>query len=303
MGSLLMGLAALLGACATPGADTTLPAAGAWINPGPHSVGFRSRWALDETRTYRTTWDKGATYGGQGAPRPVLVNMWYPAPASGDGATMTHGNYFTIEPRDARLALLAGALQDFARDVFVQEFLGAPEQELNAEELAMLKVLLASPAGCRRGAEPAKGPFPLLVFHSGAGSSYEDNAQFCTYLASHGYVVVGSAFLAGDGESLQTDGNESSVEDLRFLIEHASRLPFVDGDHVAVAGHSLGAQATMRYGAQPGSRADVLILLDTTVDYYGLVIPLFESVTDAVSPGVEHLTETILVAAACPDTS
>jgi hypothetical protein len=49
----------------------------------PHAAGFRSSWTLDWGRRYRTAFDGGATYGRESAPRPVLVELWYPRGTSG----------------------------------------------------------------------------------------------------------------------------------------------------------------------------------------------------------------------------
>jgi len=62
------------------------------LQAGPFTVGFRSTWALDEGRTYRTAFDDGQTYGAEKAPRPVLVLLWYPADSAAAGAEpLSHG--------------------------------------------------------------------------------------------------------------------------------------------------------------------------------------------------------------------
>lgn len=191
---------------------------------GPHTVGFVSSWELDHGRTYRTAFDDGATYGAEKSPRPILVNRWYPAVATGRDP-MPHGAYFEIGSADAALEQLARALSEHGRRIFVQEVLQPEEEELGPEGLADLERLLAAPTACYSGAKPASGPFPLVLFHSGAGSSFEDNAAFCAYLASHGYVVLGGAYLDASGESLGVDGGDGSAGDFAFLLRHGRGLP------------------------------------------------------------------------------
>src|SRR6185503_19039473 len=97
------------------------------LAPGPFAVGFRSTWGFDEGRTYRTAFDDGATYGAEKSPRPVLVQMWYPARESTAGrsaAPMPHGRYFAIESDEPRLARLAPALASYARGIFVEQVMG-----------------------------------------------------------------------------------------------------------------------------------------------------------------------------------
>ena len=284
-------------------------AAAPLLAAGPFAVGFRSTWAFDEGRTYRTAWDDGRTYGAEKAPRPVLVQLWFPARATPvDSARMPHGGYFAITDadvggkslvpggcsgRDERVKALAAALRVHAFGVFVQEVFGEPESGLDGEERAELEGLLATSTLCRLAAEPAAGPFPLVVYHSGAGSSFEDNAALCEFLASHGYVVLGSAYPKADGSALGIDAGRGSAEDAQFLVRWARALPFADWRRVALIGHSAGAQAFLRYAAQPGCVADALVLLDTTQDYYGLAMPLHESVVREATEGVAHLTRAI----------
>ncbi len=267
------------------------------LAPGPLAVGFQSSWAFDEGRTYRTNFDEGKTYGAEKAPRPLLVLRWYPAARDGAAAeAMSHGRYFALPGEDPRLASYAAALAAHARSVFAEQTLGEPEAELDETERADLESLLAAPTPCRYGAEPSGGPFPLVVYHGGAGSSFEDNAALCEFLASHGYVVIGSAFPEADGSSLGIDAGRGSAEDVQFLVRWARALPFVDWRHVALIGHSAGAQALLKYAAQPGCVGDALVLLDTTQDYYALGMPLHESLVREATEGSAFLTRPMLVA-------
>ena len=225
----------------------------------------------------------------------MLVNVWYPARPAAGTTPMPHGGYLEILPGDARFDPLAAALVAHAREILVLEIFGTSEDELDEEGRSELGRLLASPTTSYRDAIPADGPFPLVVYHSGAGSSYEDNAAFCEYLAGHGYVVAGSAYLEADGASLGIDAGRGSAGDFQFLVRHAgTQLPFVDASRVAVGGHSAGAQATLRYASHPGCAADVLLLLDTTQDYYGLAIPIYETLVEEVTKGIAHLRRPML---------
>ena len=53
-------------------------------SPGSHAVGFRTLWQLDYSRRYNTTFDDKTTYAPGKAPRPILMNVWYPATQAGD---------------------------------------------------------------------------------------------------------------------------------------------------------------------------------------------------------------------------
>jgi predicted dienelactone hydrolase len=219
----LIGLAPLLAQSGAPASPAPL------LGPGPFAVGFRSAWAFDEGRTYRTAFDEGKTYGSEKTARPLLVLQWYPAQTGGGtGEPLPHGRYFAIPSEDPRLERYAGALAEYARGVFVAQVMGEPETALDEDERAALEAALAAPTLSRPGLEPASGSFPLVIYHSGAGSSFEDNAALCEHLASHGYVVLGSAYPEADGSSLGVDAGRGSAEDVQFLARWARRLPFAD---------------------------------------------------------------------------
>ena len=273
---------------------------GAGPDPGggdaPHDVGFRSTWILDHGRRYRTTFDDGTTYGRSRAPRPVLLNAWYPARTEGGARRMTHGDYFEIVPDDEVLAPLAEALREYALNVLVEETLGLPRAELGTDEQGLLEALLMEATGAVRDAPGLPGPFPLVIHHSGAGSSFEDDARLCELIASRGYVVLASAFLQEDGSGLGVDGAEGSVADLEFLVRHAVEHLPVDGGRIAAVGHSLGAQALLRWAARPDCIASALVLLDTTQDYYSLDMPLHRELVREVLARAADVDQALLAA-------
>lgn len=281
----------------TPDETTTLSSWGA-LPPGPHAVGFRTHVALDSARPYRTAFDDGATYGGDGnAPRPVLVNAWYPADAHELPPVMSYGDYFAIGSPEPDANRWARALSDYAADVACTEMLDAPVSELDAASAALWQRFLALPTRAHPDARPLDGPFPTVIYHSGAGSSYEDNSAFCEFLASHGFVVLGSAYPSADGGGFGIDSGDGSVSDMLFLAEYADSLPFADAEHLAYGGHSAGAQVCMRAQLRPDCPADAVFLLDTTIDYYTPSIPTWRYLTDPVLENVESFTLPLLVTA------
>lgn len=245
------------------------------LQPGPYAVGFRSSWRLDHGRTYAATFDDGSVYGTDKAARPILVNIWYPALRTEAGRTMRHRDYLEIGSEDPAIGEFAGALARYNLSVITEEITGESPDDLDRATTKRLEALLATPTAAARGAAPVNGRFPIVIYHSGHGSSYEDNAVLCEYLASHGYVVLGSAFQAGDGEGLGTDTRDGSTADLDELIRFARTLPNADWRRIGLVGHSGGAQHALLYAARPGSAVDAFVLLDTTQDYYSLDVPFW----------------------------
>jgi pimeloyl-ACP methyl ester carboxylesterase len=267
------------------------------LSPGAHGVGFRSAWALDYSRRYNTTFDDKTNYSTGKAPRPILVNMWYPAVKVEKARRMPHRGYLTIHSEEPLLAKFSRKLAEYNRDVMAKEMLGKSLKELTDRQRAALEGFLDTPTACVRDAAPAKGSFPLVIYHSGAASSFEDNAVFCEFLASHGFVVLGSAFQRNDGSSLSTDGVDGSARDLEFLIAHAHTVPCVDWNHIGLVGHSLGAQASLLFRTRAASTVDAVVSLDTTQDYRGVSDPGWEYLTTPVIKNARNFDCPLLMVA------
>jgi dienelactone hydrolase len=269
-------------ACGGPAARPTAPpvarpasppASPAMLAPGPHAVGFRATWTFDPTRPYRTAFDHGVTYGGAtGAPRPILVNVWYPA---APGGAPTNRAAYLQPPDRPEVHALAAALAAYERAIVAEETFGGKEPALSPELRQRFAAYLAAPLTAVRDAPPAPGRYPVLLYHAGAGSSYEDNAELCEHLASHGYVVLGSAYLQPKGDSFNIGEGE---RDFDALIGWAQQLPFADTTRVGGFGHSAGAHAMLEYATGPHQRIRAFALLDTTMDYYGIVEPMHANV-------------------------
>lgn len=243
---------------------------------GPSAVGFSSHWSLDPARSYDTRFDDGTTWAGAGgghAPRPLLVEVWYPAAPADGSVPMRRGDYLDVASSagpatDAALARFARALEHYARGIVAEELLGVPAGERDAEDEAALARLLAAPTAAVRDAPAAGGRYPLVIYHSGYGSSFEDNAAFCERLAAHGYVVASSAYQQADGAAFNIDAHDGSLRDFDFLLRELCARPDVDASHLALAGHSGGAHTALRAQARAQAPWDALVVLDTTQDYW-----------------------------------
>jgi pimeloyl-ACP methyl ester carboxylesterase len=284
----------LIGSAGTADAP---PAMWGKLAPGPFAVGFKSLWQLDYSRVYNTVFADKTTYATGKAPRPILINIWYPAERANDLAPMPHRDYLKIQTEDPRLARFASKLVEYERGIVSIEVMGKPLAELNDSERTRLDRLWAAPTACLRDAPPLDARFPLVIYHSGAGSSFEDNAVFCEFLASHGYVVMGSAFQNVTGETLAVDGRDGSARDLEFLIAHARRQPNVDWQQIGLIGHSLGAQAILMFRAQAASPVDAVVSLDTTEDYQPLASAGWQDMTKLVRENSRYFNGPLLMVA------
>jgi dienelactone hydrolase len=243
------------------------------LKAGSYAVGFRSLYQLDVARSY------DADYPAPGAtavkkPRPIFLAIWYPAAAQHDATmdtSMVYRDYFRAVSVDSSVPEFSQRLRKFTRDMACQYMLGKAFDSLTQEERAAWEGLLATPVYAALNAAAAAGRFPVVIHHPGLGGTFEDNAVACEYLASHGYVVLSSAYQAADSSILNIDGDlATSLEDLNFLLRYAAALPFADLSKVAAMGHSYGAQAMLAWRARPNSAVDAVVFLDSTVEYHPL---------------------------------
>lgn len=265
------------------------------LKPGPHTVGFRSEWQLDSTRSYNTKYDDGTSYSARKSPRPILVNVWYPAQRV-SGKPLVHGSYLDIRARSQPLSKFADKLISYNRGVIAVEAFGKEEKKFTAQEKAAFVSLLNEPTRAYRNAKPRSGKFPLVIYHSGNGSSFDDNTSLCEYLASLGYVVIGSAFQQDDGKGFNIEGGKGAAADFRFLISYGHRLPNVLPEKVGLVGHSAGAHASITYQTITPRPVDAIVSLDTTQDYHSLKLPLWNFTSLAVEK-LERFNRPIMFAA------
>lgn len=267
------------------------------LSPGPHGVGFMTLWQFDYSRAYSMTFADKTVYASGKAPRPILINMWYPARKLAQVKAMPHRDYLNIASSDPRLTKFAAMLADYNRGVIAKELLGKAPKELNERERALLDQFLDTPTACIRNAASAVGHFPLLIYHAGYGSSIEDNSVLCEFLASHGYVVLGSAYQDASGKSFNVDGKEGSCRDFEFLIAYSRQLTNVDWNHIGIVGHSGGAHAALIFRSQQNSVVDAVVSLDTTQDYFSVADSRWNHMTVPVTAKRHNLTGPILLAA------
>lgn len=158
-------------------------------------------------------------------------------------------------------------LEAFLLDTVSDDLFRKRRADLKPNESSFLEALLSKSVLAGSDAMPAKGSFPVLLYHSGAAGSFEDNSVLCEYLASCGYVVMTSAFPSSDGQHVSNNygGPKTSWDDLAFLLAHALTLGFVDRLKVGAFGHSMGAQ--VEWLGQRRTPLRALVSLDSTLEY------------------------------------
>lgn len=204
---------------------------------GSYPVGVRT---LDLTDTSRP--DDRSSKG----PRFLKTEIWYPASESARGAAPAPAADWVpaaLKPLLPVLTLRGQKLFDF-------------------------------PTGAVRGADAARGPFPLIVFSHGNQAVRYQSFTLCEHLASHGFVVAAPDHTGNAVISERADGSlifysdpfgepalERRVADASFVITTMIEMgaagsgTFLDGvltteRGVGIAGHSFGGATTVATAAR-----------------------------------------------------
>jgi pimeloyl-ACP methyl ester carboxylesterase len=237
------------------------------LEAGPHAVGFRLEYKLDQSREYDPEFITDTTHVPVHRPRPIMIAVWYPARRT-DASRMTYRQYLDISPGPGPLAPFATRLEAALRDVVAEETTGHTPGAMTPVETKAFEQLLATNTSAVKNAPAARGTFPVIIYHPGLAGTYEDNSALFEYLASHGYIVVSSAYPDPDAHSVFIGGDiAGSFADLDFLVTFARGLPNADADRLGVMGHSYGAWVSFAWTANVDSPVRALITLDSGFEY------------------------------------
>lgn len=127
----------------------------------------------------------------------------------------------------------------------------------------------------------ASGRYPLVVFASGYDVGPPTYAQFCSSLASSGYVVAAPSFPLEDpaqGHTLDRSDIPNEAGDVAFVIksiETGSLARHLEPGRVAVVGHSDGADVALMVGYQQGTvdPAVSAVVADAPDPMTGTIVP------------------------------
>jgi len=142
--------------------------------------------------------DSTRRFGPTGLARPILVDIWYPAQLEGLNS-LRYRDYLKIPPL-RRYRTFASELERFLLDALSDDLFRKKWTKLSAKERTFVDTLLSKPTMAFHAPVPASGRFPLILYHTGAAGSFEENSVLCEYLASYGYAVITSALQSSDGK-------------------------------------------------------------------------------------------------------
>src|SRR5262249_39698844 len=186
-------------------------------------------------------------------PRPILICIWYP-PQRNDAKPMEYRQYLEVPAGDAVIAPFVKRLSHHVVSRVSEGTVGKEPANRTPAETAAFERLLATKTFAVKDAPPAKGRFPVVIHHPGLNGVADDSSVFCETLASHGYVVLCSAYpnWYAEGVGISSDLH-TYFRDLEFLLRYVRELPFADSDRPGAMGHSWGPIPLLHSPALPHS--------------------------------------------------
>lgn len=179
---------------------------------------------------------------------------------------MKYGEYLDT-PALSSFPDFASKLTTFGRDAARQVMLKS-HGALTQEQRKRADRVWALPAHAHRDAQLSVERFPVVIYHAGAGGSFEENSVLFEFLASHGYVVVSSAYQSSIVDAGNNfGGSQQSIRDMQFLLNEMSRFPLADFRKSAGIGHSAGAQILLEWIGNVDCPLTAVVSLDTTLEY------------------------------------
>ena len=117
------------------------------------------------------------------------------------------------------------------------------------------------------------GPFPMIVFNHGKimgdprNQERSDPLSFAREFVRRGYVVVAPnrRGFAQSGGTYEQDGCDvtrnglGQASDVAATVDYMAKQPYVDAQHIAIAGTSHGGLATIAYGTEAAHGVRALI--------------------------------------------
>ena len=144
-----------------------------------------------------------------------------------------------------------------------EETVGKEAAYRTPAETTAFERLLATKTFAVKDAPPAEGRFPVVIHHPGLSGVADDSSVLCETLASHGYVVLCSAYPNpyAEGVGIGSDPHTSS-RGMVFLARYARELPNADVDRLGAMGHSWGAISILHWAALLDSPLRAFVTLD-----------------------------------------
>ena len=82
------------------------------IEKGKYDIGFKTLIDFDYSRTYNLNYPND-TSSQKNDPRPIIINIWYPAKTNPKDKPMFYGDYIKIQSQDVTLKTFIKRIEDY----------------------------------------------------------------------------------------------------------------------------------------------------------------------------------------------
>ncbi len=211
--------------------------------------------------------------------RPVFVRLWFPLEKAGT-EQITYGDFIgqlNAETQDATTpdsVAQANCYEKF-KSILKSFQLNVPPLEVDN---GLAQMALTPTKSWKADFPTGNQKFPLVIIGSGRPIYQLELAEL---LAANGFVVAAIPRLGiteGMVLPFKSEGVETYSQDLQFMIEELSALPFIDAGHLSLVAWSFEGIPFLKVAMERATPVDCLINLDAGTAYdYG--VELFKRTT------------------------
>jgi pimeloyl-ACP methyl ester carboxylesterase len=197
--------------------------------------------------------------------KPFFVRIWVPMEKGTSDSTLVLRDLFSFHSKQPELAALADSLNhenlEYVRSHLTRT-IGEDDSTLKEKNSKMFEKLMRLSIRSQFTEKP-KGKFPVILYHHGYDGWSHENFLFAEYMASHGFIVVGTNYEWPNHQGSWDKGNA----DISYMNNFIKHLPYADSTRVFAVGHSWGAQALLYYDNKPPQPFQTTISLHTTMEF------------------------------------
>lgn len=203
---------------------------------GAYQVGFKTVQAYDFSRVFENIGDKSLNQVA-GNPRPIQINIWYPAYVRKNDQVMKYNDYFKTTITE--LNFNSKDVDLFQKNV--DEYLKMFDE--SESSILLSKAMLNSDTRSYYKAKEVEERFQLILYTPGGGERAFENFSLIEYLVSHGYIVASVASIGSQSKEIKLDwlDLESSLRDMQFVYSYMRQQRNVNADRIGLIGFCMGS--------------------------------------------------------------
>lgn len=238
------------------------------LTPGPFQVGYKDTIIIKQNEAYNFYNYKGG--------KPFFISIWYPAKSDTNIPYMKQKEYWNYSVTEDT-ETISDTLKQLYQQAFKDYGICTNHNNLKAikfrkKQQRIFDSIIETKVFAKRNLKSMNREFPCILYHHGAGGSSDENAVFCEYLASQGWVVISSNYHwpIENGQGLANYHSNSSFDfcsDVKFVSDFAGSLPYTDKEKMVYSGHSAGGQIGLFMNSRRENPFKLFLLYDMTIEW------------------------------------